>query len=169
MANKNVSFSPKAVPKTMACHLGWCHVDLMIIGSHLIREATASPVLTKWWNWELMLATNIGSPWPEVTNFGRQNFGSQICFCTKLVILMVAKMFKHFFVQGMSTVEEHHMWCHNRMTLIVSNGLLAYRQNQGFRKTASNYVHTRFPRSVTLGAVNGIYETRKVMLNQYSF
>ena len=30
-------------------------------GSHLIREPTASPLLTKW-NWELMLATNFGNP-----------------------------------------------------------------------------------------------------------
>ena len=29
-----------------------------LIGSHLTREPTASPVLTKWSMWELMLATN---------------------------------------------------------------------------------------------------------------
>ena len=32
-----------------------------LIGSHLTREPTASPVLTKWSNWELMLATNFGN------------------------------------------------------------------------------------------------------------
>ena len=31
-------------------------------GSHLTRETTVSPVLTKWWNWELTLATNFGNP-----------------------------------------------------------------------------------------------------------
>ena len=38
----------------------------------------------KWRNWELMLATNFGSLWPEVTKFGSQNFGYQIWFCTRL-------------------------------------------------------------------------------------
>ena len=35
----------------------WATID----GSHLAREPTASPVLTKWRNWELTLATNFGS------------------------------------------------------------------------------------------------------------
>ena len=30
-------------------------------GSHLIREPTSSPVLTKCWNLELILATNFGN------------------------------------------------------------------------------------------------------------
>ena len=51
-----------------------------LIGSHLTREPTASPVLTKWWKWELILATNFGSLCPEVTNYGSQNFGYQIWF-----------------------------------------------------------------------------------------
>ena len=33
------------------------------IGSHFTSEPTASPVLTKWWNLELMLAANFGSPY----------------------------------------------------------------------------------------------------------
>ena len=57
-----------------------------LIGSHLTSwEPTASPVLTKCWNWELMLATNFGSLCPKVTNFGSQNFGYQIWFCTRLL------------------------------------------------------------------------------------
>ena len=32
-----------------------------------------------------MLATNFGSLCPKVTNFGSQNFGSQIWFCTRLI------------------------------------------------------------------------------------
>ena len=55
-----------------------------LIGSHLTREPTVRAVLSKWWNWELMLATNFGSLCPEVTNFGSQNFGYQIWFCTRL-------------------------------------------------------------------------------------
>ena len=42
-------------------------------------------MLTKWWKSELMLATNFGSLCPEVTNFGSQNFGYQIWFCTRLL------------------------------------------------------------------------------------
>ena len=55
-----------------------------LIGSHLTKEPTGSPVLTKWWNRELMLATNFGSLCPNVTNIGSQNFGYQIWFCTIL-------------------------------------------------------------------------------------
>ena len=55
-----------------------------LIGSHLTRQPTASPVLTKWWKSELMLATNFGSICRKVTNFGSQNFGYQISFCTRL-------------------------------------------------------------------------------------
>ena len=53
----------------------------------LTREPTASPVLTKWWNQELMLATSFGSICPKVTNFCSQNFGNQIWFCTRLIIV----------------------------------------------------------------------------------
>ena len=57
-----------------------------LIGSHLTRESTTIPVLTKWWKSELMLATNFGSLCPKVTKVGSQNFGYQICFFTRLVI-----------------------------------------------------------------------------------
>ena len=43
-----------------------------IIGSHLTREPTASPVLTKWWNLELILATNFGNDPQMVTKVGGQ-------------------------------------------------------------------------------------------------
>ena len=56
-----------------------------LIGSHLTREPTASPVLTKWWKSELILATNFGSLCPKVTKVGSQNFGYQIWFCTRLL------------------------------------------------------------------------------------
>ena len=55
-----------------------------LIGSHLTREPTANPVLSKWLKWELMLVTNFGSLCPKVTNFGSQTFGYQIWFCTRL-------------------------------------------------------------------------------------
>ena len=38
----------------------------------MAREPTASPVLTKWWKWELILATNFGSHVQMVTKFGGQ-------------------------------------------------------------------------------------------------
>ena len=38
-----------------------------IIGSLLTREPTASPVLTKWWNWEPTYATNFGNHAKMVT------------------------------------------------------------------------------------------------------
>ena len=56
-----------------------------LIGSHLTREPTGRPVLTKWWKSELMLATSFGSLCPKVTNFGSQKFGYQIWFCTRLI------------------------------------------------------------------------------------
>ena len=56
-----------------------------LIGSHLTRQPTASPVLTKWWKSELMLATNFGSLCPKVTKAGSQNFGYQIWYCTRLL------------------------------------------------------------------------------------
>ena len=42
-------------------------------------------MLTKCWKSELLLATNFGSLCPKVTNFGSQNFGYQIWFCTRLL------------------------------------------------------------------------------------
>ena len=66
-----------------------------LIGSHLTREPQkASPLLTKWWNWELMLATNFCSLCPKVTNFGSQNFGYQIWFCTRLFTVKWVKSIK---------------------------------------------------------------------------
>ena len=44
-----------------------------IVASHLTREPTVSPVLTKWWNWELTLATNFS------------DHGYQIWLCTRLL------------------------------------------------------------------------------------
>ena len=51
-----------------------------LIGSHLTREPTASPVLTKWWMWELMLATNFGSPLQMVTKVGSQILDTKFGF-----------------------------------------------------------------------------------------
>ena len=64
-----------------------------LIGSHLTREPTSSPVLIKCWNWELILSTNFGSLCPKVTNFGTgsQSFGYQIWFCTRLL----NRLFRH--------------------------------------------------------------------------
>ena len=51
-----------------------------LIGSHLLRKPTASPVLTKWWNWELALATNFGSHAQMVTKFGGQILATKFGF-----------------------------------------------------------------------------------------
>ena len=56
-----------------------------LIGNRLTREPTSRPVLTKCWNWELILSTNFGRLCQTVTKFGSQNFGYQIWFCTKLL------------------------------------------------------------------------------------
>ena len=50
------------------------------IGSHLTREPTASPVLTKWWIQELMLTTNFGSSLQMVTKVGRQILATKFDF-----------------------------------------------------------------------------------------
>ena len=47
-------------------------------------------MLTKWWKSELILAINFGSLCPKVTNFGSQNFGYQIWFCTRLLISLTS-------------------------------------------------------------------------------
>ena len=62
-----------------------CMSGLLLLYSHLTREPTTSPVLTKWWNWELMLATNFDSLSQTVTKGGSQNFGYQFWFCTRLL------------------------------------------------------------------------------------
>ena len=51
-----------------------------IIGSHLTREPTVSPVLTKCWNWELTLATNFGSHAQMVTKFDGQILATKFGF-----------------------------------------------------------------------------------------
>ena len=51
-----------------------------IIGSHLTRKPTVSPVLTKCWNWELRLATNFGSYAQMVIKFGGQNLATKFGF-----------------------------------------------------------------------------------------
>ena len=53
------------------------------IGSHLTREPTVSPVLTKWWMWELMLATNSGSPLQMVTKDGSQILATKFGFVSE--------------------------------------------------------------------------------------
>ena len=55
---------------------GWA----TIIGSHLTRKPTVSPVLTKCWNWELRLATNFGSYAQMVIEFGGQNLATKFGF-----------------------------------------------------------------------------------------
>ena len=77
---------PLAINKPLKfVYFGRVGFSSTLIGSHLTREPTASPVLTKWWSQELMWATNFGSLSPNVTNFGNQNFGYQIWFCTRLI------------------------------------------------------------------------------------
>ena len=73
-----------------------------LIGSHLTREPIASPVLTKRWKWELMLATNSGSLCPEATNFGSQNLGYQIWLCTRLVKVQ----------EGLCVNRWSKLWCY---------------------------------------------------------
>ena len=51
-----------------------------ITGGHLSRKPTASPVLTKCWNWELILATNFGSHAQMVTKFGGQILATKFGF-----------------------------------------------------------------------------------------
>ena len=62
-----------------------------IIGSHLTREPTTSPVLTKWWNLELTLATNFGVHAQMACGYQRwwPNFGYQIWFCTRLLNICI--------------------------------------------------------------------------------
>ena len=56
------------------------YVWATINGSHLTRELTASPVITKWCNWELTLATNFGNHAQMVTKFGGQILATKFGF-----------------------------------------------------------------------------------------
>ena len=69
----------------------------IFIGSHLTREPTGSPVLAKWGNLELMLATNFGNLCQTVTKVSSKNFGYQIWFCTRLTIFKVSEWFCIYF------------------------------------------------------------------------
>ena len=51
-----------------------------VIGSHLKKEPTVSPVLTKWWKLELTLATNFGSHAQMVTKFSGQILATKFGF-----------------------------------------------------------------------------------------
>ena len=50
------------------------------IGSHLTREPTVSPVLTKWWMWELILTTNFGRLLQMVTKVGSHILATKFGF-----------------------------------------------------------------------------------------
>ena len=76
-----------------AITIGWSHFesarykplsDLQVwattICSHLTREPTASPVLTKRWNLEITLATNFGSQVQMVTKVGGQILATKFGF-----------------------------------------------------------------------------------------
>ena len=57
-----------------------CHTPLDV-------KPTASPVLTKYWNWELKLATNFGSHAQMVTKFGGQIFATKFGFVPDWLIV----------------------------------------------------------------------------------
>ena len=79
------------------------------IGSHLTRESTASPVLTKWWNRELMLASNFGYLCQTVIKVDSQNFGYQIC--TRLLLcIFYCQLDPHFTVW--------HLLCKNKKSMV---------------------------------------------------
>ena len=61
------------------------------IGSHFTREATASPVLIKWWNWELTLATNFDNP---CTN-GYQSWCAKFWQLTLFYIRLLSWLLRH--------------------------------------------------------------------------
>ena len=50
----------------------WATMLLVAICQEKNTKTTASPVLTKCWNWELTLATNFGSHAQMLTKFGGQ-------------------------------------------------------------------------------------------------
>ena len=92
-----------------------------LFGSHLTGEPTVSPVLTKWWNWELMLATNFGSLSQTVTKVGSQNFGYQIWFCTRVMISNGIAYINDMYTLHMQSIYLRacygHDWC--QMSLLT--------------------------------------------------
>ena len=77
-------------------------VRATVIGSHLKKEPTASPVLTKWWKLELTLATNFGSHAQMVTKFGGQ------ILATKFGFVPDCWMWFHFIKECMYALSHQH-------------------------------------------------------------
>ena len=67
--------------------VSYLQVWATVIGSHLKKEPTASPVLTKWWKLELTLATNFGSHAQMVTKFGGQILAPKFGFVPDCVVM----------------------------------------------------------------------------------
>ena len=63
---------------------------LLIIDNHFTREPTSSPVLTKWWMWGLILATNFGSPLQMVTKVGSQILATKFGFVPDWLTLITS-------------------------------------------------------------------------------
>ena len=55
------------------------------IGIHLTTEPAVSTVVTKCWNWELILATNFGNQCTNGHHWWWPKFGCQLWLCTRLI------------------------------------------------------------------------------------
>ena len=62
-----------------------------IIGNHLAGEPTASPVLTKWWNWELTLATRFGGHAQMVTEVGGRILATNFGFVRLIYLSLIGR------------------------------------------------------------------------------
>ena len=86
-----------------------------------------------------MLATNFGSLCPKVTNFGRQNFGYQIWFCTRLIRWQRSESILAQVMACCLTAPSHYL---NQCLLIISHHVLWHSpQTSGqFHKKCSRYL-----------------------------
>ena len=66
--------------------VSYLQVWTTIIGSHLTRKPTASPLLTKCWNWELTMATSFGSHAQMVTKLNGQILPTKFGFVPDCVV-----------------------------------------------------------------------------------
>ena len=104
-------------------------------GSHLIREPTSSPVLTKCWNLELILATNFGNLHIRSPNLAAKIFATKFDFVPDCTVCISVWCRDHLL---MHTANE-------RQRYIVMSSLIGWAHTKGGAVDFTNVFHGFFP------------------------
>ena len=122
-----------------------------IIGSHLAREPTPRPVLTKCWNREVTLATNFGSHAQMVTKFGGQNLATKFGFVPDCWKCHQINHFWSNFAWNWSnsawilSFASEKWWNQVKMAKISQKYILGYRASAKIRPLATEISPKRDP------------------------